>query len=201
LAKLLLEPRNLLFLDEPTNHLDIPAAEVLEEALVNFEGTTVFVSHDRRFLENVSTRVLAFRDGAIDDFSGSYRELVERDRRGPVVGGDAEEWPEAAQVEEKALEGSGERNARRASFEANKAAARALQRKQRRLQELETRIAEGEAELSELRSKLARASGDAWEELASLAHQEQVLQTKVEFMMNEWFALGDDLANGGGEQF
>ena len=58
LAKLLLEPRNLLFLDEPTNHLDIPAAEILEEALAGFEGTAVLVSHDRRFLEGVTTRVL-----------------------------------------------------------------------------------------------------------------------------------------------
>src|SRR5579859_5722992 len=68
LAKLLLEPKNLLFLDEPTNHLDIPASEILEEALVGgrrrganreaFEGTVVLVSHDRRFLENVTTRIV-----------------------------------------------------------------------------------------------------------------------------------------------
>src|SRR5208337_3856364 len=62
LAKLLLEPKNLLFLDEPTNHLDIPAAEILEEALTGFDGTVILVSHDRRFLENVTTRIVSVRD-------------------------------------------------------------------------------------------------------------------------------------------
>ncbi|HEY4117281.1 MAG TPA: ABC-F family ATP-binding cassette domain-containing protein, partial [Byssovorax sp.] len=73
LAKLLLEPRNLLFLDEPTNHLDIPAAKILEEALAGFEGTVVFVSHDRRFLEAVSTRVLGVRDGHVDAYPGGFK--------------------------------------------------------------------------------------------------------------------------------
>ncbi|AUX25347.1 ABC transporter [Sorangium cellulosum] len=74
LAKLLLEPRNLLFLDEPTNHLDIPAAEILEEALTGFEGTVVLVSHDRRFLEGVTTRVVAVRDGQVDVYPGGFRD-------------------------------------------------------------------------------------------------------------------------------
>ncbi len=84
LAKLLLEPRNLLYLDEPTNHLDIPAAEILEEALVGFEGTVVFVSHDRRFLENVSTRTVSFRDGKVDIYEGGFKDYgdaLERQRR------------------------------------------------------------------------------------------------------------------------
>src|SRR4051812_7511403 len=70
LAKLLLEPRNLLFLDEPTNHLDIPAAEILEEALVGFEGTVILVSHDRRFLETVSPPTVSFQDGKADIYEG-----------------------------------------------------------------------------------------------------------------------------------
>src|SRR4029077_3721050 len=76
LAKLLLEPRNLLFLDEPTNHLDIPAAEILEEALVGFEGTVILVSHDRRFLENVTTRTISIRDGVCDVYPGGFRDFT-----------------------------------------------------------------------------------------------------------------------------
>jgi ATP-binding cassette subfamily F protein 3 len=74
LAKLLLEPRNLLFLDEPTNHLDIPAAEILEEALAGFEGTAVLVSHDRRFLEGVTTRVILVRGGEVEIYPGGFRD-------------------------------------------------------------------------------------------------------------------------------
>ena len=77
LAKLLLEPRNLLFLDEPTNHLDIPAAEILEEALVGFEGTVVLISHDRRFLETVTTRTASFGPGGIDLYDGGFKDYAE----------------------------------------------------------------------------------------------------------------------------
>ncbi|HEX3855353.1 MAG TPA: ATP-binding cassette domain-containing protein, partial [Polyangiaceae bacterium] len=86
LAKLLLEPRNVLFLDEPTNHLDIPAAEILEEALVGFEGTVVLVSHDRRFLETVTTRTASFpasgttkgvAPGGIDLYDGGFKDYAE----------------------------------------------------------------------------------------------------------------------------
>src|SRR5205814_1351191 len=74
LAKLLLEPRNLLFLDEPTNHLDIFAAEILEEALVGFEGAVVLVSHDRRFLENVTGRVVAFTPTGVETFAAGFSD-------------------------------------------------------------------------------------------------------------------------------
>src|SRR5262249_8008045 len=76
LAKLLLEPRNLLYLDEPTNHLDIPAAEILEEALLGFEGTVILVSHDRRFLDNVTTRVVSVRDSKVDIYPGGFTDFA-----------------------------------------------------------------------------------------------------------------------------
>src|ERR1019366_2405883 len=85
LAKLLLEPKNLLFLDEPTNHLDIPAAEILEEALAGFEGTVVLVSHDRRFLENVSPRVVRLRDGVADVYPGGFRDFERAERKSVPV--------------------------------------------------------------------------------------------------------------------
>jgi ATP-binding cassette subfamily F protein 3 len=195
LAKLLLEPRNVLFLDEPTNHLDIPAAEILEEALVNFDGTVVFVSHDRRFLENVSTRVVAFHDGRIEVYPGGYRDWV---RRGEVVADDDDEEPAAVRETRSvppADDGEAQRAARKASFEAAKANARAFQRKQRRIKELEDLIAKGESEVADIRERLRAAPGDAWESLSQWAQQEQQLSRRIEAMMAEWSELSEQVAN------
>ncbi len=183
LAKLLLEPRNMLFLDEPTNHLDIPAAEVLEEALVHFEGTVVFVSHDRRFLENVSTRVVAFGTSGLQVLPGAYgRHQPAEPPASEAQGGDG---PGDATEGERAL--------RRARFEANKAAARAVQRKQRRFREVEELIAKAERELDEISGKLGEVAGDDWEELSQLTDRQHELQKEVESLMEEWSALGDEL--------
>lgn len=72
LARLMLSEANLLVLDEPTNNLDIPSAEVLEEALDAFTGTTLAVSHDRYFLERTADRLLELRDGQISEYLGGY---------------------------------------------------------------------------------------------------------------------------------
>ncbi len=75
LAKIFLSDINTLVLDEPTNYLDIEAVHALELLLKEYEGTVIFVSHDRRFIENVATRILAIRKGRIDLFEGTYREF------------------------------------------------------------------------------------------------------------------------------
>ena len=72
LAKFMVTPANVLFLDEPTNHLDIPSKQMLEEALRSFEGTVLAISHDRFFLRQIATRVLAFDEGKITDYEGDY---------------------------------------------------------------------------------------------------------------------------------
>jgi ATP-binding cassette subfamily F protein 3 len=83
LARMLLRPSNFLLLDEPTNHLDMQAKDVLLEALQNFTGTIVFVSHDRYFLENVATRVFEVADGEVRVFPGNYVDYLWRKEGGP----------------------------------------------------------------------------------------------------------------------
>jgi len=75
LAKLMLDDAGLLLLDEPTNHLDIPAQEMLEEALLDFEGTIVFVSHDRYFIDAIATRLWSIEDGQVTTHLGNYTDF------------------------------------------------------------------------------------------------------------------------------
>src|SRR4051794_32423203 len=81
LARMLLHPSNFFLLDEPTNHLDIRAKDVLLEALENFTGTVVFVSHDRYFIEHLATRVFEIGDGEVRVFPGNYKDYLWRKAR------------------------------------------------------------------------------------------------------------------------
>lgn len=80
LAKLLLKPFNVLVMDEPTNHLDIQSKEILKQALLNFDGTLILVSHDREFLDGLADKVFEFRDGQVKEFLGGISEYL-RDRK------------------------------------------------------------------------------------------------------------------------
>jgi ATP-binding cassette subfamily F protein 3 len=209
LAKLLLEPHNLLFLDEPTNHLDIPAAEILEEALVGFEGTVLLVSHDRRFLENVTTRTIAIRDGACDIYPGGFRDFVEAEVRQAQKKADAETRRSdkggkearagkgrASGAEErpaKEREGPEDRASRRAAFEQEKADARVAERRFKRVAELEDLIAGAETKVLVLREKLKEDPAGDWEKIANLAREEQALTRRIESMMSEWTTLSEEM--------
>jgi ATPase subunit of ABC transporter with duplicated ATPase domains len=78
LAKFMVTPANVLLLDEPTNHLDIPSKEMLEEAIKNFDGSVIAISHDRYFLRQIATRVLNFDEGKITDYAGDYAYFLEK---------------------------------------------------------------------------------------------------------------------------
>lgn len=78
LAKLLLQPFNVLVMDEPTNHLDIKSKNVLKEALINFEGTLLLVSHDRDFLQGLTTKVYEFKDHQIKEYLGDIDYFLEQ---------------------------------------------------------------------------------------------------------------------------
>jgi ATP-binding cassette subfamily F protein 3 len=83
LAKILLAPSNFLLLDEPTNHLDMRAKDVLLEALKEYTGTVVFVSHDRYFIDNLAARVFEIQDGHVHVFPGNYEDYLWRKAGGP----------------------------------------------------------------------------------------------------------------------
>src|SRR5580692_6267986 len=183
LAKLLLEPKNLLFLDEPTNHLDIPAAEILEEALVGFEGTVIMASHDRRFLENVTTRVVSVRSGRAEAYPGTFRDFE-----------DAKRAAARPTREDKVAKAPGAEESRKLKYEEQRQAARAEEKRKRRVEELEGAIASGERELEALRGKLKEAPTDGWEQLTKMAHDEQALTRRVDAMLIEWARLSEERA-------
>ena len=78
LAKLMLEKNNLLILDEPTNHLDITSKQVLEEALENYEGTILFVSHDRYFINKIANKVFDITEEGYNIYLGNYDYYLEK---------------------------------------------------------------------------------------------------------------------------
>ena len=91
LAMLLLDATNLLVLDEPTNYLDIPAKHAVEEALVEYDGTVITVTHDRYFLDTVCTKVIEVKDGRATEFAGTYSEMKGRPNVREIVM-DADEY-------------------------------------------------------------------------------------------------------------
>ena len=80
MIKLLLEPVNLLILDEPTNHLDMRSKDVLKEAIREFDGTVILVSHDRDFLDGLATKVYEFGGGLVKEHLGGIYESCKRKR-------------------------------------------------------------------------------------------------------------------------
>jgi len=193
----LLEPRNLLFLDEPTNHLDIPAAEILEEALMGFDGTVILVSHDRRFLETTTTRIVSVRDGKVDIYPGGFRDYAAA--HAPVVeeAPPDRKWgkqPKKSEPPPPPPPGAKEEAQRRQAFEDQKNRARAVEKRKKRVQELESSIAIGEEQLRILREELRADPGGNWAKLAERAKEEQALAKKVDVMMTEWTKLSEESA-------
>jgi len=203
LAKLLLEPRNLLFLDEPTNHLDIPAAEILEEALVGFEGTVILVSHDRRFLETVTTRTLSFRPEGVDTYEGGFKdygEALERKRKADAEVSERVRKPSVPPVASKstppkaAAPKPNEAKPAGEERDTRKAAARDIEKKRKRVAELERQISELEATLESFRAELKTSDGGNWERLHELALKDREYSELLERAMKEWVTLSDELA-------
>jgi ATP-binding cassette subfamily F protein 3 len=158
LAKLMLKNANMLILDEPTNHLDLVSREVLESALLDYEGTLLFISHDRYFLNRMAEQVLELRPDGIRHFLGNYDDFLEKLQEIAELA--AEEARNASAKAGKtaaaaaASSPSASTAAGASSYEAEKQNKREERNRQRRLEQLEADIATAEEEITAFEGKL-----------------------------------------------
>ncbi|HAK68123.1 MAG TPA: ABC transporter ATP-binding protein [Treponema sp.] len=159
LLELLLRPVNLLVLDEPTNHLDMHSKDVLLEALKDFGGTVVFVSHDRGFIEDLSTRVLELQPGKWRNFPGDYKYYMQRleDEENGTVGassfGGENEAEKKSVGEKKPLEEPV--SASKQSWADQKKASSDRRRLEREVEKIEAQMAEAEEKKKSLEAQMA----------------------------------------------
>lgn len=150
LLKLLLRPLNLLILDEPTNHLDMHSKDVLLDALKDFGGTVIFVSHDRGFIEGLSTRVMELKPGKFRLFPGDYRYYI--DRISAEAGLEDEEAGKKSSSDAAAKEN---KSAGRLSWEERKKFDSCRRKAERLVNSIEEEIARTEEEKSAEENKMA----------------------------------------------
>ena len=209
LAKILLRPSNLLLMDEPTNHLDLYSKDVLLEALRNFPGTVVFVSHDRHFIDGLATRVVEVGAGKLENFYGDYEYYLEktagRDGMPASAGATAAGGSEAKGVSGAAASSAGSPGAapvRAASSEgASKEERQRLREeekqrqkeeraRERQLAELESRIAAKEGELAQLEQAMAAPEFFKEVEAARAAGERHALLTaEIAALYEAWEAV------------
>ena len=173
LAKLFACPANMLVLDEPTNDLDVETLELLEELLVNFDGTVLLVSHDREFLDNVVTSTLVFEgNGVINEYVGGYQDWL---RQRPEV--------------EKANQGKAEKPkpADKPKTEKKKLS----YKDQRELESLPKKIEELETRLVQLQETLANPDfyRDNADEVASVTAEQEIVEQALEAAFRRWETL------------
>jgi ATP-binding cassette subfamily F protein 3 len=198
LARMLLRPANFLVLDEPTNHLDVVACEVLEEALSDYRGTLLFISHDRTLIDALATKIVEVKAGRLDEFLGNYSGWAARVTAG-AAGGLVDGTPDAASKAVPAAAAPrtpsapapppASKEARLAERERSKAVGRTLARARKRRAALEDEIAAGEAALEALGHRLGDPSlyrdggGDA---VRALEAERALRKTAVEDLYREW---------------
>jgi len=193
LAKLLIDPPNLLLMDEPTTHLDIPSIDSLIEALRQFEGTLIFISHDVHFIRAIASHVVEVRDGRLRHFPGGYQYYLDKTKAElqPVTRPGADQ----PQRTGAPVSGVNRKEQKRAEAEARNQRARERRARQQKVEALEQRIHQLEARQRELTTELEQPAtyqngGRAREinlELGALAKELAVAG-------REWEAAAEQLA-------
>ena len=180
LAKLSMENNNFLILDEPTNHLDIDSKEVLENALIDFDGTLLFVSHDRYFINRVATQVLELSENGSTLYLGGYDYYVEKKTE-----------LEATQMQEVLLTNQEKETSPVNDYQAQKESQKELRKLMSQIENLETEIEELETQ-SQAISEQMLETNDA-EKLMELQVELDKISHRQEEAMLEWEELSEQV--------
>ena len=156
MIRLLLEPVNLLILDEPTNHLDMRSKDVLKDALREFDGTVILVSHDREFLDGLVDKVYEFGNQRVTEHLGGIYEFLNRKKMDNL-----QELEKATSAVQKNMETDDQPSQSKMSYESRKEQNRALKKAETSVAEAEAKIERLEAEQAQLESMLATPEGSA----------------------------------------
>ncbi|VGR28901.1 ABC-F family ATP-binding cassette domain-containing protein [Streptococcus pyogenes] len=180
LAKLSMENNNFLVLDEPTNHLDIDSKEVLENALIDFDGTLLFVSHDRYFINRLATKVLEITENGSTLYLGDYDYYLEK----------------KAELEELARLAAGEtveetKEASATDYQLQKANQKERRRLTRRYEEIEARLETIEERIGAIQEDM-HASNDTAQLIAWQKEWDQ-LDQEQEALMEEWETIAEQI--------
>ena len=172
LAKLLLTPSNLLILDEPTNHLDMNSKDILKNALLQYTGTLIVVSHDRDFLSGLTDELYEFRDGAVHEFKGDIMEFLEASNSSITSGSS----------NSSSTRNTKEATASKVAYEQSKERERERRKLQNAVNQKEQEIEALEAEIAAKDAILARGEAQA----PDFYKEYQSLKDSLDRNMQEW---------------
>ncbi len=185
LAKLMMQKSNLLILDEPTNHLDLNSKEILENALIDYPGTLLFVSHDRYFINRVTTTVIELSTEGAQEYLGDYDYYVEK--KNEMI-----ERAEFEQQEQQENQAPVQKTVaqEKLNYLEEKERKQLERQRTRKIEELEQNIVEFEEEIATLEDQLCLPEIYAdYEKASEITSKKQTLQEQLEACMAEWEEL------------
>ena len=189
LAKLVLSNANFLILDEPTNHLDIMSKEILEDALNGYEGTILYVSHDRYFINRTAHRILDLTEGQFVSYVGNYDYYLEK--HDTVMAAIEANAPQNADADSAVAAKAAESEVK-LDWKAQKEEQARLRKKENDMKKCEEKIAELEARISEIDTEMSDpAIGTQVAKLQELSKEQTTCQEQLEKLYEQWEELAE----------
>ena len=188
MARMMLEPRNLLILDEPTNHMDMRSKDILKSAIMKYDGTVVVVSHDREFLDDMVQKVYEFRDGGVKEYLGGIYYFLEKrklESLQEIERRDAPAKPAANPAAKSAAQPAANRDAAasgKLTYEQRKEQEKQLRKLRRAVETVEAELAEIEKQIAAYDAKFAAAT--EYNEADYKAYND--LKARYDHQMHEW---------------